>query len=80
MLSPALQAGLDEVAGGEREGLGGPVILGFDGTGLLENVSNEHAKKWAGGWQLTPLFISVPAKPVKALLRSEAATSRALPR
>lgn len=45
MLSPALQAGLDEIAGGERERLSRPVILGLDGTGLVRKLAMMTMKK-----------------------------------
>jgi hypothetical protein len=49
LLPPALQAGLDQVAGGEREGLGWPVILGLDGAGLVRKLAMGTIKtSWSG--------------------------------
>jgi hypothetical protein len=38
LLSPALETGLDEVACGEGEGFGWPVILGLDGDLVLRSA------------------------------------------
>jgi hypothetical protein len=78
LLSSGLDTGLDEICSGEGDVVGWTVVLDLCFDSLAKWVSVMLIVGMRRG-SLT-FLISDPAKPVKALARSDAATSLAFPR